>query len=234
MSKVSTGGRRSCRTGPSKTLPTWWIKFSKNGQVFRESSKSSKHDDAKRLLKRRVGEVADGRFAGLGPERIRFSELAEGVLDDYRNNERSSLSHVERRLRLHELPAFESIRAADLGTAHIEKYIGDRRRQRASNGSINRELAIVKRAFRLALESHPPKAARAPKLRFWRRITSALGFWNTTPLYPVTSGTARGDPPDISSRLLDQLPTRRTDDDAVGSGGPHSQSAHPLGGHYEK
>jgi hypothetical protein len=35
----------------------WWIRYSRNGRQGRESSKSTKFDDAKRLLKRREGEI---------------------------------------------------------------------------------------------------------------------------------------------------------------------------------
>ena len=105
--------------GTVHTLPTWWIKYRKDGQVFRESSGSEKHADAERLLKRRLGEIATGRFAGLGPERIRFSDLTAPVTTDYSENGRSSLAHVERRLRLHLFPALGAVRAADFGTNHI-------------------------------------------------------------------------------------------------------------------
>ncbi len=42
----------------------WWIKYYRNGKPFRESSKSQKISDAKRLLRRREGEIATGRFFG--------------------------------------------------------------------------------------------------------------------------------------------------------------------------
>jgi integrase len=156
--------KKKAPDGTVTILPIWWIKYTKDGQVFRESSGSEKFADAERLLKRRGGEIVTGKFAGLGPERIRFKDLAEEVLSDYKVNERSSIGHVERRLRLHVLPAFGAIRAAHLGTHHVNRYIADRRDQNASNASINRELAIVKRAFHLALKSDPPRVARKPHI----------------------------------------------------------------------
>src|SRR6266481_68046 len=95
-----------------KRFDKWWIKYYKDGAAIRESSKSDSYDDAERLLKRRQGEIVTGKFAGLSPERIRFRQLAEEVLDDYRANERKSIAHVERRLRLHLLPALGEIRVA--------------------------------------------------------------------------------------------------------------------------
>ena len=48
---------------------TWWIKYYRNGKPYRESSKSHKEADAKRLLKRREGEISQGRLPGVYFER---------------------------------------------------------------------------------------------------------------------------------------------------------------------
>ena len=37
------------RNGRMVELPTWWIKYSKDGRIFRESSKSKSRVDAERL-----------------------------------------------------------------------------------------------------------------------------------------------------------------------------------------
>jgi site-specific recombinase XerD len=74
---------------------------------------------------------------------------------------------------LYLLPAFGAIRAADFSTSHVKQYIAERREQGAANATINRELAIVKRAFRLGAESDPPRVTRVPHCRSWRRTISA-------------------------------------------------------------
>jgi integrase len=157
-------------------LPTWWIKYSKNGQIFRESSGSYDGREAERLLKKRLGEVVTGKFAGLTPERIRIQDLTAGVVQDYADNERISLSHVEWRLRLHITPLLGNIRAADFGTSDLRRYISVRRRQNASNASINRELAILKRAFHLAAESDPPRVNRIPHFPMLEENNVRTGF----------------------------------------------------------
>ena len=42
----------------------WWIRYYRNGQEFNESSQSEKEAEAKKLLKKRQGEIALGRFSG--------------------------------------------------------------------------------------------------------------------------------------------------------------------------
>jgi hypothetical protein len=84
----------------------YWIKFYRHGKPFRESSRSDSYEEAERLLKRRQGEIVTGKFGGLEPERIRLKQLFDEVVEDYRLNERSSLGHLERRLKLHLCPRF--------------------------------------------------------------------------------------------------------------------------------
>jgi integrase len=89
--------------------------------------------------------------------------LLEAVETDYRENVRKSLLDVQIRLKNHLLPAVGDIRAADFGTWHIKQYIA-RRRKYAANATINRELAVVSRAFHIALTADPPVVARMPHI----------------------------------------------------------------------
>jgi integrase len=91
-------------------------------------------------------------------------------------NERSSLGHLERRLKLHLRGAFAEIRAAEFGTSHVKKYKTDRRREGASNASINRELAIIKRAFHLGAASDPPRVAHVPSITMLEENNVRKGF----------------------------------------------------------
>jgi integrase len=155
----------------------YWIAYrDQTGEQQQESSHSTKREDADRLLKRRQGEVVTGKFAGLGPERITFGELAQEILDDYAENGRKSSAWVERRLRLHLLPQFAKVRAAEFSSDHLKRYRQSRKKQSAANGTINRELAIVKRVFRLALQSDPPKIARAPYVQMLKESNVRTGF----------------------------------------------------------
>ena len=77
----------------------YWIKYYRNGKPYRESTKSKKEADAKRLLKRREGEISEGKLPGVYFDRVRFDELAEGFLADYRINGKRSLVRAERSVR---------------------------------------------------------------------------------------------------------------------------------------
>jgi integrase len=137
-----------------------WLKYHRDGKPYRESSGSAQYADAERLLKRRMGEMVSGKFAGLAIERIRMQELFDDLVEEYRLNQRASIVHLRSRLRLHLVPAFGSVRAAELSTTHVKAYTAKRQRAGAANATINRELEAVERALKLATQCDPPKLVR--------------------------------------------------------------------------
>jgi hypothetical protein len=62
------------RTGKAKRVEIgpYWIKYYRHGRPFRESTGTLDKAVARRKLKQREGEVADGRFRGLAVDRTRF------------------------------------------------------------------------------------------------------------------------------------------------------------------
>ena len=84
--------------------------------------------------------------------RLTFNEAVKDVVADYRINGKRSLADVERRIRLHLEPYFDM---ADDHHHHsdLRQYVAARQEANAEPATINRELAIVRRAFRLARQA---------------------------------------------------------------------------------
>lgn len=74
---------------------TWWIKYYRNGKPYFESTQTHSETEAKRKLKSREGQIADGKFSGLKVEKILFDELAQNAINDYKVNSRKSLDRLE-------------------------------------------------------------------------------------------------------------------------------------------
>jgi integrase len=127
----------------------WWIRYWHRGKEYRESSKSDVESVARRLLKKRIGEIATGRLIGPKEEKVTFDDLARGIKQDYAINAKRSKRSIELSISHLEL-AFAMLRAVDITTDRIQKYILDRQSEGAKNASINRELSCLKRMFPLA------------------------------------------------------------------------------------
>lgn len=151
----------------------FWIKYYCRGIPHRESSHSTNRQDAEKLLKRRLAEVMTETFI---PKRnVRIDELIRDVESDYRANGRKSLKHVQMRWK-HLAPVFSRMRAADVTTDHIRRYITARQEAGAASGTINRDLALLKRAFNLATQCTPPKLRVIPFIPMPKEGPPRKGF----------------------------------------------------------
>jgi hypothetical protein len=94
--------------------------------------------------------------------KITVGSLIEESLKDMRMNKRRSVGRCEEMFRLHVGPAFSRTLASKLTTAALRQYAVDRQAQGAANGTINRELAVIKRAYNMAVRETPPRVSGIP------------------------------------------------------------------------
>ena len=155
---------------------TWWIQYYGQGQLFRESTRSHLKSSAISCLKLREGEVGHGRVPALKAENTTFAELAALYLQDYQINGRKTgdrANELTDRLR----ETFGRFRACRMTSEHIRAYIARRQSKGIANGTINRELAALKRMFRLAGQQTPPLVASAPHIPHLHENNVRQGFF---------------------------------------------------------
>jgi integrase len=130
----------------------YWIAYSYRNKEYRESSGSESESQARKLLEKRIGEGSTGQLLGPNEERVTFEEMAEALVTDYEINKLRSIRSLKLSIK-HLRTRFALERAIDITTDKIKKYVAHRQREKAANGSVNRELSALKRMFKLAVES---------------------------------------------------------------------------------
>ena len=149
----------------------WVTKISRNGRTFEKSTKTTNRREAEAILKQRLKEDDDT------PRQFRKLDcngLHEDLVVEYLVNDRKSIKHLNLRWRLHLRPVFGNLLAAKVKSIDITNYIDKRKQEGGANASINRELAILRRMFSLALENE--KVKTPPRIRMLEEKNTRVGF----------------------------------------------------------
>jgi len=154
----------------------FWIQYYRNGKPYRESTKSKKESDAKKLLRLREGEISQGKLPGFYFDKVRFDELAEGLIRDYKLNAKKSIDRIKQAV-FHLNKTFEDVRVTDITTPKIEKYVEKRLDEGAANATINRELSALRRMLNIGAKQHPPKVNRVPFIPLLKENNVKKGFF---------------------------------------------------------
>ncbi len=163
-----------------KDSAVWWIKYHRNGRSFRESTRTTNKNTANRVLSKRLAEISTNTFVGPAHERTTVSELADDLFRDYRINGRKTTDDVKTRWRLHLEPFFGLRRVSEITSDLIAKYVDQRQNENAQNATINREMAALKRMFRIGMYATPPKVFRLPKFPKLTENNIRTGFLEDT------------------------------------------------------
>lgn len=165
--------RQKYRTadGTVKLSPWWWISWSEGGKQRRESSRSKKKAVAEQLLHRRLAARSTGERKDLP---LSLAELIALVAADHEANRRKSAPKVEQRGKaLKRLLGAETM-AGSIDEATVTNYTARRLRDGAAPATVNRELALLRRGFRLAMKAR--RLSRRPEITLLREDNVRRGF----------------------------------------------------------
>lgn len=193
----------------------WYFRFyDARGRRHQESAAT--RADAERLLRRRLGEVVEGRrLVGRERERTTFDDLERLIVDDYRLRGRKSLDSVLQSFRALRR-VFGGRRACDIGYEDLTRYATERG---AAPATVRRELVLLHRAFVLALRAE--RVAEIPPFPTIAVDNARRGFFEFETWQAVRCGL----PPDLQDvgdfayltgwRVMEILRLRWTDVDSA-------------------
>jgi integrase len=118
------------------------------------------------------------RFLGSPPSSISIGLLYTGVERDYVVNGQKSIRDLRVRWHKHLEKVFASIPAEVLTTQQVSSYVTQRLAEnpRPANATINRELALLKRCYKLAVKEGILKLANIPYVSMLRERNTRHGF----------------------------------------------------------
>jgi hypothetical protein len=102
------------------------IRYYRRGQLIEETTEHTKWEDARTLLQKREGAIADGVPITARSTRLTFDDAIKDVIADYAVNVRKSKGHVERRNKLHLTPYFGGKTLASITAADVRAYAAAR------------------------------------------------------------------------------------------------------------
>jgi len=111
---------------------------------------------------------------------ILFSELIDDLMLDYLHNDRKNTVNLAWKLQKNVLPFFGRMLAVSISSTDIADYVDLRRKgndkvKPASNATINRELAAIRRAFSIAQING--KLSITPKIQLLKESAPRSGFF---------------------------------------------------------
>ena len=160
----------------------WWVAYYHDGREYRESSKSRERKDAVRLLRTRIGEIAAGTAqhspvsGRAGTRAIRMQDLFDLVENHYQLNNRSSATNSLCLRRLRRRFAGYTVQACT--SLAISDYMTAMQREGRKAPTINREIAVLRSAFRLG--HHHELIAKVPAIKLLPELAVRNEFFTWT------------------------------------------------------
>ncbi len=151
----------------------FWIAYYMRGTEFRESAGRTEAE-ARKKLRKRLGEIYGDRFVGPDLERITVDELLDALAVDQETNRAKDLRMVKLRMKPLRI-FFAHCRAVDVTPTRIRQYVSERLAARKSRATVNREVSVLRRAFNLAREEE--RLLRVPYFPMLREDNARQGFF---------------------------------------------------------
>lgn len=144
----------------------WSLKYYKNGVAVREPSGTASRKQAEKLLQQRLGQIAADTYIEPSNRKLTIDALYQALIDHYRVQRKASCAETEARWQRQPAEGkpvpeagrlkkwFSGMLALALTTEKLNKFVKwCQEEQKLEDGTINRDLGALRRAFTLAKET---------------------------------------------------------------------------------
>jgi integrase len=157
---------------------TWTVRF--KGRDY--STGTDNYALAERKLKELISDSIDeksktAKRAIEGESVLTVADLLKLVEQDYIRERKANLATVRGQIKNHLVPTLGSMRAIDVTGAAITKYKDSRLAEEAAAASINRELSVLLRGYRIA--AGEGTISRIPPIKKLKEDNVRTGFVNS-------------------------------------------------------
>ena len=157
---AEAGKRGRGEGGVYRRGSTYWIRYSKNGHVIRESAETTDERKARKLLQQRLEEKKKPTFVGPSEKKLTLDDLEAAIKADYIRHQRRSWKTVEHCLKpLKRFFEFDTL--LQIG-ARIAEYQDHRLAEGMARATINRECTYLKRGYKLMFQAKPRRISELP------------------------------------------------------------------------
>ena len=136
--------------GLYKRGSVWWMRFTYQGKQVFKSTESEDKKQAQRIYDKVKFEIAEGKWFEKKPEHS-FKEMMDRYLAEHVSGKKSERSYEG---YVNNLLAFfgENISISEITPSMISEFKIKRRNDGVKSGTINRDLAILKNCFNIAMK----------------------------------------------------------------------------------
>jgi integrase len=180
----------------------WWVAYFVRGAEVREPAKVALKDgilrpaetaqEARRFLKARRREIEGGRFIGLEEERLTVADLFVDLLSRADAKGLRSVAKVKSHAKAI-LEYFGTSRAVDVSGTRIDSFKAERLAAGRAPATVNRELELLRQAYRLAVKRRRFSIGRAPEVELLPVDNVRQGFIERAEMEAVLAQLAKAD-----------------------------------------
>ena len=176
------------RDGTARKSRVWWMCYVVNGRQHCETTRTTNKRLAERILNKRLGEIAEGRFRLPPSNAPRFEQFCQEFLDSVRHpNTRKRYSSSVGNLKIH----FGNTRLSEINPEGIDEFKKVRLADKVRAATVNRDLAVLRQMLNIAekrrlISSTPFREVMMLEERKERRQPHILSFKEEAKLLAVS------------------------------------------------